>query len=553
MLRYVRLAATAAVETYTQWGALAKVRQLEERYSFLQTTDDISVGKLSRDSQSSISASHKSFCDLRKNSPSASVEATLHTSLQNATLGLPLMRSASQIIQRDASLKDIKRAVSSSSLMRPLQINNELSSQLSLRSSSGSKVSKASSSVDVNTILKATQSITNEVSLENVLKEFLHHTATNSGATNVILLWSDQESDKNGSIQTDEMHIHAQLYLDNNEEKIDFYEQRKTSSFKPSLVPLSIVQFVRQSKGSIIIVDAKEDLQFNYDPYIQQTSLCSVLCTPIVQKGILMGILYLEHRFIPGIFTVDTLEVVKSLATSAVISIENFKLKKANIELETALLASTANKEQATEVPRYNVDGPIKHAMEILFHLRRRQPTLKKDIEFILNLLLSNKSVFASNIDHIHDESGKRIDSDTRDWIRMMLNPVNSNEAPVKELPKQAFIELSSPTSPADGNQDESQDELKAVLSDVNDISQLRQLLDQVHSPNFDVFLLSDVTNGHPLLVLGHHLIYQVHNLTNYFPLDMRRLIRFFYRVESEYRDVPYHSSKHGADVVSGS
>jgi signal transduction histidine kinase len=51
-----------------------------------------------------------------------------------------------------------------------------------------------------------------------------------------------------------------------------------------------------------------------------------MLCTPIVDRGNLVGILYLEHRSTKGVFTRDRLLVLHFLCTQAAISLENARL-----------------------------------------------------------------------------------------------------------------------------------------------------------------------------------------------------------------------------------
>ncbi|NEP53327.1 MAG: response regulator, partial [Moorea sp. SIO3C2] len=52
----------------------------------------------------------------------------------------------------------------------------------------------------------------------------------------------------------------------------------------------------------------------------------SVLCSPILNQGKLVGILYLENNLTPGAFTPDRLEVLNLLTSQAAISLENARL-----------------------------------------------------------------------------------------------------------------------------------------------------------------------------------------------------------------------------------
>jgi PAS domain S-box-containing protein len=52
----------------------------------------------------------------------------------------------------------------------------------------------------------------------------------------------------------------------------------------------------------------------------------SVLCTPIINQGNLVGILYLENQLTSGVFTSSRLSIINLLCTQAAISLENARL-----------------------------------------------------------------------------------------------------------------------------------------------------------------------------------------------------------------------------------
>jgi serine phosphatase RsbU (regulator of sigma subunit) len=72
-----------------------------------------------------------------------------------------------------------------------------------------------------------------------------------------------------------------------------------------------------------------------------------VLCTPIINQGQFLGIIYLENNLTARAFTPDRLEVLKILSSQAAISIENARLYQTledKVEERTAQLAE-ANQE----------------------------------------------------------------------------------------------------------------------------------------------------------------------------------------------------------------
>ena len=87
--------------------------------------------------------------------------------------------------------------------------------------------------------------------------------------------------------------------------------------------PRGPVSWVRRSREALVLRDARSDELFSQDPEVQALSLRSVLVAPILHKGDLIGVIYLENNLAPGMFTRDRLEAVRLLASQAAVSIQN--------------------------------------------------------------------------------------------------------------------------------------------------------------------------------------------------------------------------------------
>ncbi|MBD2412760.1 serine/threonine protein kinase [Nostoc calcicola FACHB-389] len=193
----------------------------------------------------------------------------------------------------------------------PLRINQESSSfKASLRTTS-SKINNLAS-FDLSTVFKASQAISSEIMLDDLLAKLMKIVMENAGAqTSCFLL------EKNG-----QMVIEAFVGVNKNEIFLE-----TSSSLDNSLyVPISILNYVMITKESVVIGDASSEGKFTSDPYIIQNKCKSVLCTPIIHQSKLIGILYLQNNLTTNAFTTERLEVVKILASQAAISIENAKL-----------------------------------------------------------------------------------------------------------------------------------------------------------------------------------------------------------------------------------
>ncbi|UBF23577.1 AAA family ATPase [Kovacikia minuta CCNUW1] len=91
-------------------------------------------------------------------------------------------------------------------------------------------------------------------------------------------------------------------------------------------IPISLVNAVKRNLQPVIITDATHHPQLASDPYIQQNQSKSVLCTPILHQGKLLGLLYLENNLTIGAFTSDRVELLNLLCAQAAISLENARL-----------------------------------------------------------------------------------------------------------------------------------------------------------------------------------------------------------------------------------
>ncbi|MEM7182193.1 MAG: Hpt domain-containing protein, partial [Spirochaetota bacterium] len=74
------------------------------------------------------------------------------------------------------------------------------------------------------------------------------------------------------------------------------------------------------------LLNAAGEGSYVNDPYIKQNKVQSLLCAPILNKGELSGIIYLENDLTTGAFTKDRIEILQILASQAAISIDNARL-----------------------------------------------------------------------------------------------------------------------------------------------------------------------------------------------------------------------------------
>ena len=84
----------------------------------------------------------------------------------------------------------------------------------------------------------------------------------------------------------------------------------------------------------MIISDALKDHELKTRASVVRTGLKSVLCSPIMIKGELLGVIYLDSHLVSGLFTEDDLQVLELLASQSAVSIKNARLYTKSIAKE---------------------------------------------------------------------------------------------------------------------------------------------------------------------------------------------------------------------------
>ncbi|MHC5739972.1 AAA family ATPase [Nostoc sp.] len=178
--------------------------------------------------------------------------------------------------------------------------------------SHSSTTSSNSQILDATTIIKASQTLASEIILENLLKKLMTIVIENAGAQTGLLILKQQE----------QLFIQAKGAVDSSEVIVCQAIIAETSQQLPN----SLINYVVRTREDVILIDATQEGRFTQDVYVIANQPKSVLCTPIIHQGELVGLLYLENNLAIGAFTSERLEVLKILASQAAISIKNAQL-----------------------------------------------------------------------------------------------------------------------------------------------------------------------------------------------------------------------------------
>ncbi|MHC5731570.1 MAG: GAF domain-containing protein, partial [Nostoc sp.] len=98
------------------------------------------------------------------------------------------------------------------------------------------------------------------------------------------------------------------------------------SLFNCQDIPVNIIHYVKNTQQTVVINNCKTDIPGLIGKYMLQHQPLSVFCTPILNQGLMVGILYLENSLTSGVFTSDRLRIINLLSSQAAISLENARL-----------------------------------------------------------------------------------------------------------------------------------------------------------------------------------------------------------------------------------
>ncbi|MEO5341550.1 MAG: AAA family ATPase [Magnetococcus sp. MYC-9] len=158
--------------------------------------------------------------------------------------------------------------------------------------------------VDYPSMVRASQAIASEISHDGVVGRLLTLVLANAGAERAQMFMPVGEELAlvcSGEYQSSTTH---------------FPPPGKDKENRCYAVP-ALVQYVGRSREPVVLANARRDLRWPPLPSAPR----SVLCTPLLHLGNLLGVLLLEHDHTSGLFTMHRVEMVGILGAQAAISL----------------------------------------------------------------------------------------------------------------------------------------------------------------------------------------------------------------------------------------
>ena len=188
--------------------------------------------------------------------------------------------------------------------------------------------------IDLKAIIQASFELSTEIRLDCLISKFMSIVIKHTEAEKGCLILLEKEV----------LMVVAQFEGERN------CQLQATNISDYSGVPFTIINYAKCTAEAILIEDASTDTSFANDPYIKKYHTRSLLCSPIIHKSQLIGIIYLENNLSVGAFTSNHLEMLKLLITQAAITLENARQYQ-HIENHSQTLATKLN-ERTQELQR---------------------------------------------------------------------------------------------------------------------------------------------------------------------------------------------------------
>ena len=188
------------------------------------------------------------------------------------------------------------------------------------------------SALDFASALKASQAISGEIDLKGLLIKLMAVVIENAGAQRGCLILPQQGQwfiEAEGAIDQKGVRVLQSIPITP--------PQPSTGEASPVMtVPTTLINYIIHAKESVVLDRATQGGQWTRDPYIIENQVKSILAMPLLNKGQLSGLLYLENNLTTDAFTPDRFETLQLLSSQIAISIENARFYQEITDLNKA-------------------------------------------------------------------------------------------------------------------------------------------------------------------------------------------------------------------------
>jgi class 3 adenylate cyclase len=174
--------------------------------------------------------------------------------------------------------------------------------------------------LDLDTVVRASEAISEEIELGALLRRLLGVTMRNAGAERGVLF----------RIEDDVIIPEAAGRFVSGEAEIKVFAEG--TDFESGAAD-SVLRLVTRTGEPVISARAVADPVLGADTVIRAREVRSLLCLPLINQGRLQGVLYLENNQVDGAFTPERYRLLRVLSSQAASALEKARLHHAQARL----------------------------------------------------------------------------------------------------------------------------------------------------------------------------------------------------------------------------
>jgi diguanylate cyclase (GGDEF)-like protein len=227
-----------------------------------------------------------------------------HLALGMDSRARPLLEAASTLYEAWGAAGKVRQMMAEHGFLRTGYVSR-------LDESLGTTRMMSSQVIDVIAVLRASQVLSSQTSLQAITDELSNVLGAMAGATSVDLLVR-AEDEQTWYLAGKPDAAGARVSL--------------TQAAAIGLIPLSPVRYVERTRERLVLEDAPRDERFAGDPCWAGVGQCSLLVLPIHKQGALRALLVLQNRLQRAAFSEDRLDAVVLIAGQLSASLENAQL-----------------------------------------------------------------------------------------------------------------------------------------------------------------------------------------------------------------------------------
>lgn len=181
-----------------------------------------------------------------------------------------------------------------------------------------------SESLDIASLMKSSQAISGELTLQGLVSQVMTVLTENAGAQLGALIFKQEQG------------ATVEAWLDVEAQRGEYLLHQPLNN--TDHLPVSLIDLCFRTEVLVKLDDASESMNGYQDAYLLQKKPKSVLCMPMWYRDQVIGVLYLENNLASDAFTDQRLDTLQMLLAQAAISFENAclfeKVNDLNVNLE---------------------------------------------------------------------------------------------------------------------------------------------------------------------------------------------------------------------------